>query len=70
MGLGLRHWDAQLELGRKVSAQIRGKPLAELESVLKLCLDQDDYWVSGCATGISRHRDGTSIGAGPAAASS
>jgi hypothetical protein len=36
---------AQVELGRKVAAQIRGKPLAELASVLNLCLDQDDNWV-------------------------
>lgn len=36
---------AQIALGREVSAQVRGKSLAELKPILNLCLDQDDQWV-------------------------
>lgn len=36
---------AQINLGKEVSSQIRGKPIKELEPILNLCLDQNDDWV-------------------------
>jgi hypothetical protein len=36
---------AQLKLGKDVTEQIRGKPLAELEEVMDLCLSKDEGWV-------------------------
>lgn len=36
---------AQLKLGKEVTEQIRGKPLAELEEVMDLCLSEDEGWV-------------------------
>lgn len=35
---------AQINLGKHVSAQAKGKPLAELIPILNLCLEQDDQW--------------------------
>ncbi len=35
---------AQLNLGKAVSAQVKGKPLDELRPILNLCLEQDDEW--------------------------
>lgn len=37
---------AQIELGKAVAGQVKGKPLEELKPVLDLCLDQDDDWVA------------------------
>lgn len=36
---------AQLKLGKEVTEQIRGQPLAELEEVMDLCLSKDEGWV-------------------------
>lgn len=36
---------AQLDLGRQITEQIRGKPLSELEEVIDLCLSGDEGWV-------------------------
>lgn len=36
---------AQLELGKEVASQARGRPLKDLEPILDLCLEQDDQWV-------------------------
>jgi len=36
---------AQINLGKNVSSQLRGKPISELEPILYLCLDQDDEWL-------------------------
>ncbi len=36
---------AQIELGKQVASQARGKPLSDLEPILDLCLEQDDQWV-------------------------
>lgn len=36
---------AQIALGKEVANQARGKPLSEIEVILKLCLEQDDQWV-------------------------
>ena len=36
---------AQIDLGKEVAAQVRGKPLEELNPILDLCLKQDDRWV-------------------------
>ena len=43
---------AQVQLGRSVAAQVRGKPLSELEPVLNLCLDQDDNWVQASRNAV------------------
>ena len=48
---------AQVELGRSVAAQVRGKPLSELESVLDLCLDQDDNWVQASRNAVVKGPD-------------
>ncbi|MET4163007.1 hypothetical protein ABIE61_002868 [Marinobacterium sp. MBR-111] len=37
---------AQIELGKSVASQIRGKSLEELRPILDLCLEQDDQWVN------------------------
>ncbi len=36
---------AQLTLGKEITDQIRGKPLADLEGVIDLCLSGDEDWV-------------------------
>jgi hypothetical protein len=36
---------AQLDLGREVTAQLKGKPLSEIASVMDLCLTGDDEWL-------------------------
>ncbi len=36
---------AQIALGKEVANQARGKPLSEIETILKLCLEQNDQWV-------------------------
>jgi hypothetical protein len=36
---------AQINLGKEVAAQVRGKPLEELRPILDLCLEQDDDWI-------------------------
>jgi hypothetical protein len=36
---------AQIALGKEVANQARGKPLSEMETILKLCLNQNDKWV-------------------------
>lgn len=36
---------AQIELGKEVAEQVRGKSLDELEPILDLCLEQNDDWV-------------------------
>ena len=36
---------AQIDLGKQVASQARGKPLKDLEPILDLCLSQDDQWV-------------------------
>ncbi len=35
---------AQINLGKAVSAQVRGKPISELRPILDLCLMRDDQW--------------------------
>lgn len=35
---------AQINLGKEVSAQVRGKPLDELRPIINLCLEQNDEW--------------------------
>ncbi|MCJ2077603.1 hypothetical protein MKK68_18430 [Methylobacterium sp. E-016] len=37
---------AQIELGKAVASQVKGKPLQELIPVIDLCLEQDDDWVA------------------------
>lgn len=37
---------AQIDLGKEVASQARGKPLDELEPIIDLCLEQDDQWVA------------------------
>ncbi|MGB3820477.1 helicase C-terminal domain-containing protein [Achromobacter pulmonis] len=37
---------AQLKLGRQVTEQVKDQPLAALEEVIDLCLNQDEDWVS------------------------
>lgn len=36
---------AQLKLGKQVTEQLRGQPLAEMEEVIDLCLSEDEGWV-------------------------
>ncbi|GGJ01867.1 DEAD/DEAH box helicase [Neoroseomonas lacus] len=36
---------AQIALGKDVASQVRGKSIKELESILNLCLTQNDEWV-------------------------
>ena len=36
---------AQINLGKEVSSQVRGKSIKDLEPILNLCLEQDDEWV-------------------------
>jgi hypothetical protein len=36
---------AQLDLGRQVTEQVRGKPVSELRAVLDLCFNRDKNWV-------------------------
>lgn len=43
---------AQVELGRKVASQVRGKPLADLEPVIDLCLNQDGNWVQASRNAV------------------
>lgn len=37
---------AQLQLGRDVTEQLKDQPLSEVVPVIDLCLDEDDEWVS------------------------
>lgn len=48
---------AQLKLGRDVTEQLKDKPLAELEEVVDLCLDQDEDWVSASKDAIANADD-------------
>jgi hypothetical protein len=43
---------AQLQLGRDVTDQLKGRPLAELEAVMDLCLSQDEEWVDASREAI------------------
>jgi len=59
---------AQIELGKQVASQVRGKPLDELEPILDLCLEQDDQWVAAgrnavvnAPGGVDAHVDGTIV---------
>jgi hypothetical protein len=51
---------AQLDLGREVTAQIKGKPLSEIEAIMKLCLERDDDWVDASRNAIVNAEDGES----------
>lgn len=37
---------AQLDLGREVTAQVKGQPLAAIGDIVNLCLNQDPDWVT------------------------
>ncbi len=43
---------AQLQLGRVVTEQLKDKPLSELETVMDLCLAQDEEWVDASRDAI------------------
>lgn len=49
---------AQLDLGREVTAQLKGKPLSEIEQVMKLCLEQDDNWVTTSRNAVVNAEEG------------
>lgn len=51
---------AQLKLGREVTEQLKDKPLAELEEVMDLCLNQDEDWVSASKGAIANADDADS----------
>lgn len=53
---------AQLELGREVTAQIKGKPLEEVEAVINLCLSRDDQWVDASRNAIVNAEDAEEAG--------
>lgn len=48
---------AQLQLGHQVTEQLKDKPLAELDEVIALCLDQDEEWVSASKDAIANADD-------------
>jgi hypothetical protein len=50
--------NAQLELGRQVTEQVQGKPLKELVSILDLCFDRDDDWVSTSRSAVVNAPEG------------
>ena len=37
---------AQLDLGREITSQVQGQPLAEVANIVNLCLNQDPAWVT------------------------
>ncbi|MBX5159628.1 MULTISPECIES: DEAD/DEAH box helicase [Rhizobium] len=43
---------AQLKLGRDITEQIRDEPLSELETVMNLCLDEDEGWIDASKDAI------------------
>nr|WP_246583331.1 helicase C-terminal domain-containing protein [Bradyrhizobium iriomotense] len=43
---------AQLDLGREVTAQLKGKPLSEIETVMDLCLTGDDEWLDASRSAV------------------
>jgi hypothetical protein len=43
---------AQLDLGREVTAQLKGKPLSEIATVMDLCLTGDDEWLDTSRSAI------------------
>ena len=43
---------AQLDLGREVTAQLKGKPLSEIETVMELCLTGDDEWLDASRSAV------------------
>jgi hypothetical protein len=43
---------AQLDLGREVTAQLKGKPLSEIASVMDLCLTGDDEWLDASRSAV------------------
>lgn len=49
---------AQLDLGREVTAQIKGKPISEIASVITLCLDREDGWVDASRNAIVNAEEG------------
>lgn len=48
---------AQLDLGRAVSAQALGKPLSELVPILEYCLGRDPQWVAASRTAVAQAPD-------------
>jgi hypothetical protein len=59
---------AQMELGRSVTEQIKGKPLTEIEKTMNLCLDGEPGWVEtsrgvvvGAEEGDPSHIDETVV---------
>jgi len=49
---------AQLNLGRQVTEQVRDKPLAELKPVLDLCLERDAKWVAASRSAVVNAPEG------------
>jgi hypothetical protein len=49
---------AQLDLGREVTTQVKGQPIAEIEKVMRLCLDRDDGWVDASRNAIVNADEG------------
>ena len=43
---------AQLDLGRRVTEQVSGKPLSEIRKVMELCLSRDDEWVTASRNAV------------------
>ena len=59
---------AQLDLGREVTAQLKGKPLPEIATVMDLCLTGDDEWLDASRSAVvnadagdARHVDETVV---------
>ena len=49
---------AQLDLGREVTIQVKGQPIAEIEKVMRHCLDRDDRWVDASRNAIVNAEEG------------
>ncbi|WP_108683608.1 DEAD/DEAH box helicase family protein [Methyloceanibacter sp. wino2] len=48
---------AQLDLGRQVTEQVRGKPIKELKDIVDLCLDRDKDWVETSRSAVVNAQD-------------
>jgi hypothetical protein len=49
---------AQIDLGKAVSDQVRGKPLKELRPILDLCLKQDEKWLQASRNALVSAEEG------------
>jgi len=50
---------AQLDLGRQVTEQVRGRPVSDLRSVLDLCFNRDKNWVETSRSAVVNAQEDT-----------